>query len=537
MTNIDSAKQILTEIRRAGVRTIAVAAGARNGPLLELLFRSDGFEVIGFFDERSAGFFSLGRAKQTARPTAVITTSGTAAAELLPAVIEAHYSGIPLIVITADRPGTFRGSGAPQTIEQVGLYGDYVEQCLDIENSNFTLSGWSRRQPIHLNPCFAEPLIDQPVEALDLRSVLCDAATPSNARQVNTQSRSAGVAQQLNAFAQKALSPLVIVGELPPEDTEAAIAFLAQLNHPLYLEAHSQLRECSELQKARLLSGERLLSSAFDKHWFDSVIRLGGIPTVRCWRDLNEAFRQVPVLSISRRPFSGLDSSRGDQFLAPFSALLEIQNLLVPRISIEGEWRDVDRRIFSRLEELFGRFPGSEPALVHYLSRVIPPSTFVYLGNSMPIRHWDFAAEPRGRMALISGNRGANGIDGQVSTFLGMCAENRPNVALIGDLTALYDATGLWAVRHLSEQTGFTVVVLNNGGGKIFEQMFRDERFQMKHDLSFASWAEQWGLNYEMWREIPEKCDFSGRKIIELRPNLQQTHAFRSAYEELWTII
>ncbi len=146
MDNIDSARRLIEEVRRLGARDFCVCAGSRNSPLLAVL----GTDVYSFVDERSAAFFAIGRSKLHGAPVAVVTTSGTAAAELLPAAIEAYYSGIPLILITADRPARFRGTGAPQSIEQIGLFGVYAEIALE---------SWSGARPLHLNIEFDEPLL------------------------------------------------------------------------------------------------------------------------------------------------------------------------------------------------------------------------------------------------------------------------------------------------------------------------------------------------------------------------------------------
>jgi 2-succinyl-5-enolpyruvyl-6-hydroxy-3-cyclohexene-1-carboxylate synthase len=148
MTNLGIAREILERVRAAGVTDFCVCGGSRNAPLLAVVSGN----VYTFVDERSAAFFALGRIKRDDRPVAVITTSGTAAAELLPATIEAYYSGAPLVLITADRPARFRGTAAPQSIEQVGLFGVYAATDFD---------RWNRRTPLHINVEFDEPLIDE----------------------------------------------------------------------------------------------------------------------------------------------------------------------------------------------------------------------------------------------------------------------------------------------------------------------------------------------------------------------------------------
>ena len=152
MTNLANARGLIASMRQAGVTTFCVCAGSRNSPLLAVLGSMDDVDVLSFVDERSAAFFALGRSRRDQQPVAVVTTSGTAVGELLPATIEAYYASIPLILITADRPARYRGTGAPQCIEQDGIFGVYAATALD---------RWSGRAPLHMNIEFDEPLIDE----------------------------------------------------------------------------------------------------------------------------------------------------------------------------------------------------------------------------------------------------------------------------------------------------------------------------------------------------------------------------------------
>ena len=148
MTNLAMARAVLERVREAGVTDFCVCGGSRNAPLVEVVSGN----IYTFVDERSAAFFALGRIKRDERPVAVITTSGTAVAELLPATVEAYYCGAPLVLITADRPARFRGTGAPQSIDQIGIFGTYAATDVD---------RWNRRMPLHINIEFDEPLIDE----------------------------------------------------------------------------------------------------------------------------------------------------------------------------------------------------------------------------------------------------------------------------------------------------------------------------------------------------------------------------------------
>ena len=160
MTNFDLSQKVFNFLKSCGVDTVIVCAGARNAPLVFQLDQQP-FKKVFYFEERSAAFYALGLMKASQKPVAIITTSGTAAAELLPATIESFYQGLPLILVTADRPKSFRKSGAPQAIEQIGLYSTYVQQCIDWDSTTKENHvEISLNQPIHLNVCFNEPLLD-----------------------------------------------------------------------------------------------------------------------------------------------------------------------------------------------------------------------------------------------------------------------------------------------------------------------------------------------------------------------------------------
>ena len=152
MSNIATARRVIERVRGAGASDFCVCGGSRNAPLIAVLGSMTDVRLYSFIDERSAAIFALGRAKRDGKPVAVVTTSGTAAAELLPATVEAFYSGVPLVLITADRPARFRGTGVPQSIDQIGLFGAYAATDID---------QWSRRLPLHINVEFDEPLIDE----------------------------------------------------------------------------------------------------------------------------------------------------------------------------------------------------------------------------------------------------------------------------------------------------------------------------------------------------------------------------------------
>ncbi len=505
---------VIERLRASGVRTFCVCPGGRNAPLVEAL---DGLPaglatVLPFFDERSAGFFALGRARRDGQPVAVVTTSGTAAAELLPAMVEAHYSSVPLVAVTADRPRSYRGSGAPQSIEQEGLFGIYAAPSADLESAEEIRGRLVSDGPAHLNVCFAEPLLAGWTSAPE------PSPAPVPSRPAHPGATSVSVAA-IETFLTDVRAPLIIVGGLDePDDRQRVAAFCRTLGAPVMAEASSGLRSAALLPLLR--TGDAAARHGFEQRAFDSVIRVGDVPSWRTWRDL-DASRPVPVLSISRKPWRGL--SRGTHVHVPDGVPLPLPaaGSAEARHDVRAllEW---DHRLMASTDRLIETLPSSEPALVRRLSDTIPPGSFVYLGNSLPIREWNRFATFRNRGFTIGESRGANGIDGQVSSFLGWASPDVENWAILGDLTALYDLSALWALRHLDDLR-LRIVVINNGGGRIFQRMFQNPRFQNRHTTGFKAWADMWGAEHHA--QLPSGTP--GRAaVIELVPSEPETEAF-----------
>jgi 2-succinyl-5-enolpyruvyl-6-hydroxy-3-cyclohexene-1-carboxylate synthase len=506
MTNIAEARRVIEQACSLGATDFCVCAGSRNAPLLAVLAGSD-LRIYSFVDERSAAFFAVGRAKLTGRPAAVVTTSGTAAAELLPAAIEAHYSGTPLILITADRPARYRGTGAPQSIEQEEIFGVYARESV-----------------VHLNVEFDEPLIDEEV----LRSAAVSPAGPAASSPPTRQARnllpsSAAARTRAEPAGEDASvpailgdRPLLILGGLDESDRTAVREFAKKLNAPIYAEPLSGLREDPELADLLIIAGERMIA----RGEFDSVIRIGNVPTLRFWRDLDEARRDLPLISFSALPFTGC--SRGE--VHPLEAL---PSDITPRDRDDAFFTD-DRDRAASIAQILDDEPESELAMFRLLSNTIPSNARVYLGNSLPIREWDLVAtrEPRG--FEIAANRGANGIDGQLSTFFGQCDPSRPNVCIVGDLTAIYDSNAPWIVPQLDAGIDWRIVIINNGGGRIFSRVpslrkldasMRERIIENAHDIHFDHWAAMWGIE---------------DRVTELCPGADATRRAWARYDALW---
>jgi 2-succinyl-5-enolpyruvyl-6-hydroxy-3-cyclohexene-1-carboxylate synthase len=284
------------------------------------------------------------------------------------------------------------------------------------------------------------------------------------------------------------------------------------LGAPVWAEAASGLRENPALA-GLLRYGEPALAR--------KILRVGGVPSLRLWRDL-EANAAIPVLSICRRPFPGL--------ARPSRLLLAsvFPDLVLPR---QGG-PPADPTLFDGAA--FARFPRSEPALVHALSREIPSHALVYLGNSLPVREWNAFAVVDPPHPHCRASRGANGIDGQVATFLGLSAGEAESWGIFGDLTALCDLNA----PALVDQTGpgkRRIVVIHNGGGRLFSRlpsmagMATDEKkiTENRHRVGFEPWAAMWGIAHRLWRAgeaFPE--DLPDTVLIEAVPDEAETEAF-----------
>lgn len=507
-SNASVVQQSLQWLWSVGVREICLCPGGRNSPFVVALEAESPFVIHSGFDERAVGFYALGRSQNTQAPVAVIVTSGTAVAELLPAVMEAHYTRTPLIVISADRPRRMRGTGAPQTVDQVGIFTTYVENCVDMEGE-FVEPEWQMHNSLHLNICFDEPLISNEDALLKIN-------TAQNAKPIYKKSLlSSAEAQAAWAnFRKKSQRAVIIVSTLTASEIPVVRQWLERWPGWIYAEGTSGLREMQH--PGMILSGDKRVQQMLASGTVDSVIRLGGVPTARAWRNLEKS--ELPVFSLSRRPFSGL--SRGEFFCVNLEQTLP--SLAAPLFDEKffASAKEKDTLYLQKRQELLLRYPQSEPALVQALSKQIAADAqcgTVYVGNSLPIREWDGFAV-RDKEIFVQANRGANGIDGQLSTALGFLQPQKTLWVLLGDLTTLYDANALWFWQK--QPHPLKLVVLNNSGGKIFERLFNKKIFYNEHKIHFSDWAKMWGLP-------------SG-DCLELEPVEEQTKNFWLAEDRLW---
>lgn len=529
-TNEELACHVLEEVVRKGVVEFCICPGSRNSPFVMALSNNPNAKIYYWFEERSAAYFALGRTRATQRPVAVVTTSGSATAELLPATMEAHYLGLPILLLSADRPRRFRNTGSPQTCEQVGLFSCYTAFAQDVAGSeDCQIENWNLRGPAHLNVCFEEPSRKWSERDWKWEPPL-----------ENEKEQASGIADLASTavveqFLSEVKYPLAIVTGLHQDERDAIAEFLVWLNIPVILEGTSGLREDVRIRHLRVSRLEKIWEHAERANYpIDGIIRIGGIPVNRIWRDLEteEKKKEVRVCSISNVPFSGL--SWTGVITVPLKRFFaHYRSSKTFSFALSREWLSAERVYLEKLEKLFWEEPQAEPSFFYHLSQLLPERTHIFLGNSLPIREWDMGTGRQEKHFSVTASRGIIGIDGQISTFLGLSQPDCENWGIFGDLTALYDMAGPWILPQLEDRK-IAIVVMNNAGGQIFWRMYGRKEFLHEHKVHFGPLADLWNLSYERWTEVPETLkETTTPRLIECVPDAESTARFWKKFENL----
>ncbi len=524
--NVEIAENIVYQLARKGIYSFCICPGGRIAPFVEVLSKSKGLEVLSFFEERSAGFFALGRTERDRRPTAVLTTSGTAVAELLPSVIEACYSAWPLALITADRPLKFGQKGSPQTLKNaLQVLKDYCQTSKNITQlKDADISDWpADKGSLHLNVCFDEPLLDKEARCLDFSG--WGKKTVSICPSFDSPDKKSAP-KEIKAFFKICKKPLLLAGRLKAEERTAVQDILIHYTGPFYAESLS----CLENGPGQLLSGEKILNYSWTKKEIDGVIRLGGIPRTRFWKDLEKL--SLPVLNLSSPPFyAGLSRPSFNQPLGT-SSVRALKTCLLALPPFGDSLKDFDREQLKKWKDILKSHPQSEYVWLLTLKKSLKGDSKIFLGNSSPIRLWSMADFCEKKGLSVTGQAGVNGIDGLVSRFLGGCEEQKNNVGILGDLSLLYDMAGFWGAKRCP---AWTLAVINNFGGQIFSRLFNNPSFLNTHKLSFHGLAKMWGLNYSLYSQ-PSFFKWPDKpySLVEIRPQAEDTKACFKKYVSLW---
>lgn len=471
-----------------GLRHAVVSPGSRSTPLAVALAELADLDLTVALDERSAGFHALGIAKATRRPVVLLCTSGTAAANYLPAVVEARLSGVPLIVLTADRPPELRECRSGQTIRQVGLYGDYPVWSAELAVPSADLpilrharqtvaDAWQRSQgplagPVHLNLPFRDPLAPHVAEAgfrapagLDLAEFCAVPTSPALVPRVRP------LDVVMRAFG--AEFGVIVVGPHDPADRAAfatAVRELAGLTGwPVLADGAGTLRGDLAATGVVVTGYDLILRDAKASGALrpDAVIRLGDLPaskTLRAWL----AEFDVPTVLVGR-PGENTDPAhtrwtRLDAELAPGGTGASL--VLSP---VQKLWQRHEAKAVRRLRAAVSTRWLFEGAVIPALADALVAVDQLYVGSSMPIRDLEWFWRPAGPGPRVLCNRGANGIDGTVSSALGAARAGRATTLLCGDLAFLHDSNALLLAKGLKGR--LTIVVINNEGGGIFNHL------------------------------------------------------------------
>jgi len=491
---------LVDELSRCGMRHAVTSPGSRNAPIALTLAADERIDAVSVIDERAAGFVALGMAKASGRPVAVTCTSGTAAANLLPAVVEAYEARVPLIVLTADRPPELRDVGAGQAIDQLKLFGSAAKWFVEVGNGEpgrewathiralacraWWTAGGGRPGPVHLNLPLREPLapVADDIEVADWQGR--DDGRPWVELREHSSAPDADDLQVLAERIVAAPRGVIVCGEAPglkpgtpslpwkcSTNSEAIARLAAVSGWPILAEPASGLR-CGEHDRSHVVAHYDVLlrDEAFaERARPDLILRIGDMPTSKSLRRWLAGTDQVVV-----DPDAAWNEPTRTAAMLLHADPVRTCDALAAAIEVRGAdadsgwvglWRDADEVVSSAFAEAPD---GFEARAYAGIEDALPENGLVWVSSSMPIRYAEsyFPSSPKSLRFLS--NRGANGIDGVVASAAGAAhATGRPTFVLIGEIALLHDVGGLLAARRAG--IDLTIVCVDNGGGGIFD--------------------------------------------------------------------
>ena len=534
----------------AGVRDVVVSPGSRSTPFAYAALTTPGLCCHSALDERSAGFFALGQARISGRPSALLSTSGSAVANYFPAVVEASYAHVPLLVLSADRPFELQEVGAAQCMDQVKLFGSMARRYFDLGHPDADPAALNAAQrlafravehtlaplpgPVHVNLRARKPL--EPRAATTETERALTAAVDERLRRGARFSSPRGVPsaeavdELADAIAGKARG-LLVVGPMPAlgSDRLALLELARALDFPLCAEATSQLRFA-------LPGAERHVIGALDALIRlpalspDCVLQFGATPTSGAYERFSRESAAERAVVAAHGLFDPSSSARfvidsePSAFARALLQALSRRDGAAPALAAERRrfvdaWQSADHAYFELVASAAPAQELSEASAVRAALAVLPEHGVLGLGNSLPLRDVDAFVPPRAGHVRVWSQRGLNGIDGLVSGAIGAAIQSAvPNLMLIGDISFLHDLGGLSLARALS--TPLALVVIDNGGGRIFEHLPLRRLLSEQVDLA-AFWTTPHSTNLQAAAEL-----FG---VAFERP--ETTHAVSSAVE------
>ncbi|SDN89878.1 2-succinyl-5-enolpyruvyl-6-hydroxy-3-cyclohexene-1-carboxylic-acid synthase [Bacillus sp. OK048] len=476
----------VAELVQTGITDVVVSPGSRSTPMAMVMAEHPEIKIHIHVDERSAAFFALGMAKATNKPVAILCTSGTAAANYFPAIVEARYSRVPLLVLTADRPHELREVGAPQAIDQIHLYGQHVKWFADMalpENSKemiryartvcaraAAIATGAPAGPVHLNFPFREPLIPKLAEeSFQLEERAKGYVKVRNGELTIGEDEFKEISLKLNGYK----NGMIVCGNIADERFAKAVTDLsAALKFPILADPLSQLRSGKHQLENITEAYDTFLRNEDAKTYLkpDVILRFGAMPVSKALTIFLKENHQAEQLvidgaggwrdpaSLSTEMIYCNETIFCEQLLA-FTEKRESTEFL-------EKWQGVNSLTKANMALIKDSQKLSEGRLFYQLAEMLPDGATLFVGNSMPIRDLDSFFLNNRKSVKVMANRGANGIDGTVSTALGAALYSQPLYLVLGDLTFFHDLNGLVAAKLYD--IDIRIIVVNNNGGGIF---------------------------------------------------------------------
>lgn len=555
----DYVYRIIGSLAAYGVEDVVISPGSRSTPLAYGFASSKQFQVFRQIDERSAAFLALGMAKVKAKPVVLLCTSGTAAANYFPAIVEAYYARVPLIILTADRPHELRDVGAPQAINQPNLYGHHVKWSVDLPIPDeyeatlphverhmaraTTISMASPKGPVHLNIPFREPLL------IDFKEEL-----PQPTFKQSFAAKLVPSEEALNIWKeaiQQTERGFVVMGELAEGiDLQEVWTFIRKLKWPVLVESLSQLRtqipeDCQEyiIEHYDSIFKNELFKKKMQP---DTVIRFGAQPVSKPLTLFLKAIKPATFITVDEdslfRDPLGVTTMHIQAEIGSWMSNIEIAENHID-LSYQKTFTEANE-IACKHVKAYIQNEHDEGALAGTLFEYLPNQSDLVVSSSMPIRDVDTFFYQTVRDIRIFANRGANGIDGVVSTAIGtQLGTTRDTYLLIGDLAFLHDANGLIASRYQDVQ--LTIIVMNNDGGGIFSYLAQstveehyEQLFGTPTGLGFEEIARMYEAQYEFvqtkeqFKNVLQQPKEKNIRMIEVQTNREENVV---THRKLWS--
>ncbi|AFZ47864.1 2-succinyl-6-hydroxy-2,4-cyclohexadiene-1-carboxylate synthase [Cyanobacterium stanieri PCC 7202] len=552
---------IVETFARLGLENAVICPGSRSTPLTIAFAQHPSIKTIPILDERSASFFALGMAKSSHKPVVLVCTSGTAGANFYPAVIEARYSHIPLIILTGDRPPELRECHAGQTINQVNLYGNYPKWQTELSLPSFKLKrlfylrqniihGWEKASHyaggvVHFNIPFREPLapIKKNSYSEEEKASISSKLFPGKMKLSTFKINYFGNYENVFSQWQKYQKGIIIAGVDSPDDSllySRAIAFLSEkLNFPVLSEALSPVRNYQHYNPNLISTYDIILRNpAYQEELRpEIVILIGEYPTskeLRKWLTENKISTYIITPTCDN-----LDALHSNSQHIRISAIEFVKNIEPTFISQQNnnsqkylqQWLKIEQKIKNNLDHVINNHDELfEGKISWLLSHHLPAQVPIFIANSMSVRYAEYFWQTNQGEREVYFSRGANGIDGTLSTALGISQQKQQAVLLTGDLALLHDTNGFLINQHLSGS--LTIVLVNNNGGGIFEMLpiaefdhIFEEYFATPQQIDFENLSKTYGIEYkqiETWQQLTENIQHlpnQGIRLLEVKTN------------------